>query len=99
MKKILLAILLLLSIVVITSCSKNDDDNNQTNDKPVTLAAPVITLTNNVVSWTQVNNATGYIVSKNNTELDVIQQTSYTITDTEVGDYVIKVKAVGDNEN
>lgn len=99
MKKILLAILLLLSIVVITSCSKNDDDNNQTNDEPVTLAAPVITLTNNVVSWTQVNNATGYIVSKNNTELDVIQQTSYTITDTEVGDYMIKVKAVGDNEN
>jgi len=59
------------------------------------LNAPAITLTGNVVSWTAVQNASGYIVTVNGTASGVITSTSYSISDTNVGDYNISVVAVG----
>jgi hypothetical protein len=61
------------------------------------LSTPEISLNENVVSWTAVSNATGYIVTVNGIESNVISDTTYTITDTAVGDYIISVVAVGED--
>lgn len=63
---------------------------------PRNLTAPVITLNENVVSWDAVEGAAKYIVSVNGTTLLPQTETSYTITDTEVGDYEITVVAISD---
>lgn len=88
MKKIFSFILLLVAGFMLASCDEKEEPVVQE------LAAPVITLTDNVVSWNAVEHAANYVVSKNNTELDAQTATSYTIADTEAGDYVIKVKAI-----
>ncbi len=59
------------------------------------LSAPVITLMNNVVSWTAVSNASGYIVTINGDDKPKQTGTSYTISETAIGEYDIKVIAVG----
>lgn len=67
--------------------------------RPVTLEAPVVTLNGNVASWTAVEDATGYIINVNgettNVGADVL---SYTFTQTEPGDYLLTVTAVGNGD-
>lgn len=82
-----------------SSNEKNDDieDNGNDNEEEitkVTLATPTITLDGNVVSWSAVEHATGYTVLKNDINCGTQETLNYTITDTEVGDYVIKVMAI-----
>lgn len=91
MKKIINLIFIFVALLLLGSCNNSQEEN------PTKLAIPTITLNNNVVSWNTVDNATGYIVSKNNIEEAVQTLTSYTISDTALGDYVIKVKAVSTN--
>ena len=61
---------------------------------PVALAAPVITLADNVVSWTAVAHATGYDVYVNDAKLISVTALTYTISETATGSYAIKLKAV-----
>lgn len=63
-----------------TACKKDPPP------EPQPLSAPVITLTDNVISWNAVPNATGYTVKEGDTAVsENQQQTSYTITKTEAG--------------
>lgn len=68
-------------------------------NRPYDLNAPVITLTENVIGWTAVEGATGYIVNVNGTKTEVgADVLSYTITATEAGDYTITVVAKGNGD-
>ncbi len=63
--------------------------------EPTALSVPTgIKLTDNVLSWDSVEHADGYVVNKNGSNLPKQSGTTYTVTDTAVGDYVLKVKAV-----
>ena len=67
---------------------------------PEALSAPVITLTDNVISWNAVPNATGYTVKEGDTAVsENQQQTSYTITKTEAGSYTYTVTALSTDKN
>lgn len=88
MKKIISFILLLFAGFMLASCDEVEAPAAQE------LSAPVITLADNVVSWNAVEHASSYVVSKNNTELEAQTATTYTIADTEAGNYTIKVKAI-----
>lgn len=63
----------------------------------VKLAAPVVSLEGSVVSWTAVENASGYIVTVNNAQLPIQTETSYLIEASEPGEYKVKVQAVSNN--
>ncbi|MDE7162230.1 MAG: hypothetical protein K2N65_05685, partial [Anaeroplasmataceae bacterium] len=61
---------------------------------PVELSAPSITLSENIVSWQGVDNADGYIVNLNGTDLEEQTETTYTINPSEEGEYEVVVRAV-----
>ncbi|MDL2292065.1 family 10 glycosylhydrolase [Acholeplasma sp. OttesenSCG-928-E16] len=61
------------------------------------LAAPVITLNNNIVSWSRVDNASGYVVTVNGVASDPQTRSSYTINAATAGNYVVTVKAVSND--
>ena len=64
--------------------------------RPVTLDAPEVTLSGNVATWTAVEDATGYIINVNGSTTNVgADVLSYTFEQTEPGDYVLTVTAVG----
>ena len=64
--------------------------------RPVTLDAPKVTLSGNVATWTAVEDATGYIINVNGSTTNVgADVLSYTFEQTEPGDYVLTVTAVG----
>lgn len=77
-----------------TACKKDPPP------EPQPLSAPVITLTDNVISWNAVPNATGYTVKEGDTAVsENQQQTSYTITKTEAGSYTYTVTALSTDKN
>ncbi|MDE6656446.1 MAG: hypothetical protein K2J85_05590, partial [Anaeroplasmataceae bacterium] len=86
------------------SAEENDEYVNSEYSKPMTytikrqepipLATPVLALNENVVSWEAIDQADGYIVNLNGVDLEEQTQTSYTISSSESGDYVVKVKAI-----
>ncbi len=59
-----------------------------------TLNAPSIELSENVVSWTAVENAEKYEITVNGAVKTTVNTLSYTVTETAVGSYVITVKAI-----
>lgn len=61
------------------------------------LDAPVITLNNDVVSWSAVANASYYSVYINNSHLANVSNTKINLFDsiTEAGTYIVQVKAIG----
>lgn len=61
---------------------------------PVKLGTPTITLSNGIISWSAITNATIYIIYKNNTFLSATQSTNYNVS-TLVGSYKIKAMASG----
>lgn len=63
------------------------------------LTAPVISLNGTKVTWTAVENASGYEVTVNGGTPVPVQATEYTLTETAVGSYKIVVKALGDGKN
>lgn len=67
--------------------------------EPVILVAPVVTLTENVVTWEAVENATGYKVYVNDVAGDVISDLTYTINAEAGQSYEVKVVAVGNGDN
>ncbi len=58
------------------------------------LTAPEISLTDKVISWTAVEHATGYEVFENNSSVATVETTTYTITQTETGEYAYTVRAL-----
>lgn len=67
---------------------------------PIQLAAPSITLTDKVISWSAVEHATGYDVYEGDTKVSSAQtELSYTVNKTEEGDYEYRVVAVSTDEN
>lgn len=58
------------------------------------LAAPVVNLEGDVVSWEAVSNATSYMVYVNDKLVMTQTELSYVLTDYEVGSYEIYVKAI-----
>lgn len=96
-----LALLLSAAMLVpvgVAGCDKGNDGGDKDDDKDGnTLAAPQVTLNGNVLSWAAVENAESYIVylkSGTNTQT-VSEQTglTYTIPQTEAGDYEYSVVA------
>ncbi|MCD8372920.1 MAG: hypothetical protein LUD27_06445 [Clostridia bacterium] len=63
--------------------------------EPEVLAAPVLILNDNVVSWDAVENAVSYEVYVNSKLVSEQTATSYTITNTDIGEYAVTVIAVG----
>ncbi|MDE5721517.1 MAG: hypothetical protein K2I30_02080 [Clostridia bacterium] len=111
MKKRSLVSLLLASAMAVSvaagcvSVDNNNENNNNNNNEPPTptqpvqLSAPQITLTENVISWSAVDNATGYDVYEGTTTVSTAQTAlSYTINKTEAGEYTFTVKAVSTDE-
>ena len=60
-----------------------------------TLAAPVLTVSGNVVAWSAVPNASGYDVYVNDALKATVTAPRYVVTETEVGSYTVKIKAKG----
>ncbi|MDE7181553.1 MAG: hypothetical protein K2O41_00790 [Clostridia bacterium] len=110
MKKRSLVSLLLasaLSVSLLAACNKDDDSNKNDGTEnpppaptqPVKLSAPTITREENVISWSAVDNATGYDVYEGTTVVSEAQtELSYTINKTGVGTYTYTVKAVSTDD-
>ena len=102
-KKWLTLLLAIVSTVCLAlglaACDPADNGNNGGNgDNKITLSAPVITLTDNVISWDAVKDATRYIVYEGESENGTnVSTTSYTINKTEPGEYVYTVAAYNQN--
>lgn len=90
MKKILSILFGFIFLLFVTSCDNEVEVKNEVE----TLSCPEITLNNNIVSWEAVENADGYVVLKNSVEQAIQTTTTYTISDTDAGDYLVQVKAV-----
>ena len=62
------------------------------------LAAPAISLSGNIISWSAVPGATGYEIYQDEKLVETVQETSYVLSNlTEIGSWAIKVKAVSSN--
>lgn len=92
--KKLLSIFALSIVLFITGCIPTDS-------KLQKLNTPVITLSDNIVSWEPIENANGYIIYING--IDEINmdstETSYELSFDQVGIYKIKMRALGDGKN
>ena len=62
------------------------------------LAAPQISLSENVISWSAVANADGYTVYQGDTIADTVTATSYTISISDPGSYTFAVVATSNDE-
>lgn len=62
------------------------------------LSAPIISKNDKTVSWTAVDNASGYEVTVNGGTPIAVEGTKYVLTETAAGDYKITVKALGDGK-
>lgn len=98
-KSIIVSCLSLLFILALGSCANEPTGKDDPTPKdPISLAAPTVTLEGNTVSWNAVEHADYYVVSKNEALQNQQSTLNYKITDTTVGSYVIKVKAISANQ-
>ena len=104
MKKQIIGALALSGIALtLASCNVNVNNPSQPSEGSSTvetkeaLGTPLLTKSEKTVSWEAISNATGYIVNVNGTDLDAQTATTYAVTETKAGDYVIKVKAITTN--
>lgn len=72
---------------------KSDASNELAYKAPTSLSAPVISMTGNVVSWAEVENAREYSVYINGEYITRTTETSYTINSADLGAYSIYVTA------
>ena len=84
-----------------TKTGGDEGDNGDNGDGTITLTAPVVTLTGNVLSWEAVKDATRYIVYEGEQTTGTnVSTTSYTINKTEAtGSWVYTVAAYNANAN
>jgi len=71
----------------------SDASNSVTYVLTANLAAPVLALSGNVVSWSAISKATSYEVFVNDVSTATISETYFAILNTDAGDYVITAKA------
>ena len=85
----------LVSGIGLAGCGENTDgpEGDGGNNTPAKLTAPVISLSDNVISWSAVTNADGYDVYEGTTKVVSQTTTTYTITQTAVGSYEYTVYA------
>jgi uncharacterized lipoprotein YehR (DUF1307 family) len=83
MKKKVLFLLLIIVSILFVGCEQETPK----------LTTPTISVNQTIVSWTEVENAKGYVVVINGVEYEEIK-TSYDFSDLAIEDLVIKVKAV-----
>lgn len=110
-KKLIILGLVFFGMTSVSACQKINEGNKtvQTgggsvepapvNSNAQALSAPNLTLNEKTVSWEKVENAANYIVNVNGVDLNNQTALNYTLTNTEAGDYVIKVKAVSGSDN
>ena len=114
MKKRIIGIVSILGLAfVLGSCDSKSESNKAANEpekienkeEPVVvtptvtkLDSPVLVLNEKKVTWDNVDNATSYVVNINGTDLDSQTSSLYTLTTETAGNYVIKVKALSENE-
>ena len=90
----------LASGIGLAACGENTDgpegdggNGGGGDNTPVQLTAPVISLSDNVISWSAVEHADGYDVYEGSTKVVSQATTTYTITQTAVGSYDYTVYA------
>lgn len=86
------------SSIYFDSLTLTDELGNPATPKP-RLSAPVLSVDGTTVSWNAVENASGYSVRINDATPVEQTETSYVLTETAGGEYVIKVTAVSDDDN
>ena len=91
-------------IVSVIAVSDSDiytqsDEATITVNAVLQLAAPVLSVDGTTVSWNAVENASKYSVRINDATPVEQTETSYVLTETAGGEYVIKVTAVSDDDN
>lgn len=83
-----------------TNSKAVQSDNTATVSYSVTrLAVPEISVSGRTVRWNAVEGATKYILYMNGVKVTETNQTTYEITQTEVGSYAFSVEAVGNGVN
>lgn len=86
------AVAALSAATVLVACGNKDGGKDNTD--PVQLAAPVISLNDNVVSWAAIPNAVSYSVTVGDGAAVKVTTTEYEIQETAVGSYPVYVVAV-----
>ncbi len=86
----LLAAAIIMTMAAITGCNRDTE--------PVQLSSPEITLTDNVISWAEVEHADGYIVKEGAAEVSTQTALSYAINKTDAGSYTYTVIATSTNK-
>ena len=66
---------------------------------PQKLGAPEVTADGTTLSWNAVEGATGYVVTVNGKSGETIADTTWTLAETEEGDYVVTVRAIGNGSS
>ena len=79
-------------------CESSSKSNEVTVSNYETLAAPVISLNVNTVSWEQSDKASAYEIYVNGSLVETVNANDYVLEYTQVGQYSVKVKAKGDNQ-
>ncbi len=89
-KILLITIMLLAIILAFAAC--NDDDVKTSLDNPTNIAA-----SGSTISWSAVDGATSYDIIVKDAEAKNTENTYYNLDLTEIGSYLIKIRAVGKN--
>lgn len=90
---LLLCLILSLSIGLVAACGGDDNDDGTGGENSVPLDAPVIKLSGATITWDPVEHADGYDVYLGTEKVISQTTTTYTITQTEVGNYTYTVYA------
>lgn len=80
-----------MATALIAGCTSDNDLAEQ-------LSAPTISLSDNVISWNDIDNADSYIIYRDGVSVGEVTDTSYTISATEEGSYLYFVVATSEND-
>lgn len=97
-RKLLILLLSVISVVCLAFglAACNPGDSRGGNDKK--LVAPVVSLTDDVISWEEVENADSYEIFEDGISVSNQTELTYRIPEKEMGKYVYTVKAKCDKE-
>lgn len=96
---LLFPLVLIFAAMGFAACNGGGETPDDTVDSKSPLTAPQIELTENVISWTAVENAGKYEVYENNSRINVQTETSFTISQTAVGTYKYRIRALSADKN
>ena len=96
---LLFPLVLIFAAMGLVACNGGGETHNVTVNSNLPLTAPQIELAENVISWTAVENAGKYEVYENNSRINVQTETSFTISQTAVGTYKYRIRALSADKN